>query len=289
MLRLLSATFGFLAVSAGSLAAQFAPTLLANRSYWTDGKSEIDFYQAEFPRDGEPHPCEVVLILTPLFVDQNSLASIDAAKSQDGVPAIRMLQSATIPRGLAADLRSIDALWRMDSMSLARLSFAGSDPLGVFAKTLREVREQGRTKWTYSGAGYLGATDLKPVELGKPTVAYDELPLRLRTIDFSKPNGGFDVDLAPTMATAQNEFGDIKPAKITWNVGGRTIDVEVQHQTGKDTFTLDSNFPFLLREWRAGDGTHWRMKNSIRARYVDYLKNGDRERALKDPMLRHPD
>jgi hypothetical protein len=31
------------------------------------------------------------------------------------------------------------------------------------------------------------------------------------------------------------------------------------------------------------------MKNSIRAAYETYTKPGDRERALKDPMLRHPD
>jgi hypothetical protein len=289
MSRRLSVTVGLLVLSAGSVAAQFVPTLLANRSYWGDGKSEIDLYQAEFLRDSEPHPCELTLVLTPLFVDHNTLAAIDAVKPQDGVPAIRMLQWATIPRGLAADLRSVEALWRMDPMSLARLSFAGCDPFGTFANTVREVREQGRTKWTYSGGGYSGTTEPQPVELATPTVGYDELPLRVRTIDFSKPNGSFDVDVAPTLTTAQNGFGQIKPAKITWKVGDRTIDVEVQHQTGKDTFTLDSNFPYLLREWRGADGTHWRMKNSIRARYSDYLKNGDRERALKDPMLRHPD
>ena len=154
---------------------------------------------------------------------------------------------------------------------------------------MREVREQGRIQWNCSGASYLGTTGTQPLELAKTPVAYDELPLRVRTIDFSKPSGDLEVDFAPSITTPQIGFRDIKPAKISWKVSDRMINVEVQHQTGKDSFTLDSNFPYLLREWRAADGTHWRMKNSIRARYTDYLKNGDRERALKDPMLRHPD
>src|SRR5437868_1696567 len=133
MSRRFCVALGLLALSTGPMAPQFVPTFLANRSYWGDGKSEIDFYQAEFMRDGEPHSCELTLILTPLFVDQTTLAVIDAGKPQNGVPVIRMLQSTTIPRGLAADLRSIDGLWRMDTMSLARLSFAGSDPSGTFA------------------------------------------------------------------------------------------------------------------------------------------------------------
>jgi len=31
------------------------------------------------------------------------------------------------------------------------------------------------------------------------------------------------------------------------------------------------------------------MKNSLRIDYWNYNKPGDRDRALKDPMLRHPD
>ena len=60
--------------------AQFIPTLLQNRSYWGDGKSEIDFYEAEFIRDGEPHRCELLAILTPLFVEPETLARIDNSR-----------------------------------------------------------------------------------------------------------------------------------------------------------------------------------------------------------------
>jgi hypothetical protein len=45
----------------------------------------------------------------------------------------------------------------------------------------------------------------------------------------------------------------------------------------------------LLREWSAADGSHLKLKNSLKMDYWNYGKNGDRERALNNPMLRHPD
>jgi len=270
--------------------SQFAPTLLENRSYWGDGKSEIDFYQAEFMRDGEPHQCELITIFTPTFVEPNNMAPVGEGKQSGGVPAIRMTQTAAIPRGVTSELRYLDAIWRMDSMSLARLAFSGGDFVGNIAKTLRENRQPTGTSWSFSSDTYTGKVDASPVTLGaKPTLCYDELPLRLRTLDFAKQNGEAEVDLAPTLGAVSKELGEIKPAKISWKVEDRTIRVEVQHAAGKDQFTLDSNFPFLMRDWTGWDRTHWKMKNSIRADYRKYLRNGDRERALKDPMLRHPD
>jgi hypothetical protein len=272
------------------VSGQFVPALLQNRSYWGGGKSEIDFYQAEFLRDGEPHQCELLLILTPLFLEPNTLLYVDDSKSPGAVPAIRMKHMTTIPRGVAVEQRSIEALWRMDFMSLARLSFTGSDPTGTVTRAIRENRQPDRVGWTYWCDSYTGKTDPQPVTLGaKQTVAYDELPLRLRTLDFSKSTGVVDIDIAPSLASPQKELADIKPGKVSWTTGERTIEVELQHAAGKDRLVLDTNFPFLLREWIAADGMHWKMKNSIRADYRKYLRNGDRERALKDPMLRHPD
>jgi len=269
---------------------QFVPTLLENRSYWGNGKSEIDFYQAEFISDGDAHQCELLTIFTPVFVEPNTIAPMDGGKQSGSAPAIRMIQTGAIPRGLACELRYVNALWRMDSMSLARLAFSGGDIVGNIAKSLRENRQPTGATWTFSSDTYTGKVDPAQVTLGtKPTLCYDELPLRIRTLDFSKRNGEADVDLAPTLASPSKELGNIKPAKISWKVEDRAIRVEVQHANGKDQLMSDSNFPFLLREWTAWDRTHWKMKNSIRADYYNYLRNGDRERALKDPMLRHPD
>ena len=80
-----------------------------------------------------------------------------------------------------------------------------------------------------------------------------------------------------------------KPARVNFKTGDRSINVDVRHDAGTDRFVLDRDFPFLLRQWNAADGSHLKLKNSLKVAYWNYSAPGDRERALKDPMLRHPD
>jgi hypothetical protein len=270
--------------------AQFTPTFLQNASYWGDGKSEIDFYQADFARDGQTHSCELMIILTPKFVDPISYAPVDDPKRPGALPAIEMHEFATVPRGLVAEQRSIMALWRMDTMSLAQIADVGMDGFGHLAKIISEKRGPDSVKWKYSAETYQGSVSPTEIELPKGTALfYDELPLRVRLLDFSKTSADFEVQLSPSLATPQKDLGDFKPAKISWKIDDREIAVDLVHAGGRDHFVLDHDFPFLLREWQMADGSRLKMKNSIRADYRSYLKNGDRERALKDPMLRHPD
>ncbi len=76
---------------------------------------------------------------------------------------------------------------------------------------------------------------------------------------------------------------------MSFKLGERAIAIDLKHDAGTDHFVLDRDFPFLLRDWQTADGSRLKMKNSLKLDYRNYTKNGDRERALKDPMLRHPD
>ncbi|MEY2577091.1 MAG: hypothetical protein QOF80_2578, partial [Verrucomicrobiota bacterium] len=100
---------------------------------------------------------------------------------------------------------------------------------------------------------------------------------------------GFEVQLAGTAINSKKDSFSFKPAKISFKSTEREIDVAVEHAGGTDHFILDRDFPNLLREWKAADGSHLKMKRSLKVAYWNYNKPGDRERALADPMLRHPD
>jgi hypothetical protein len=280
----------FLFASLNTAWGQFAPALLQNASYWGDGKSEIDFYNAEFAPDGPRYPVELLMVFTPAWVDPALFAQLDDPKQPGALPVIRMNALTTIPHGLLLEQHSLNILWRMDFMSLARISFTGADSVGTMAKTIQEKRETNTVKWKYACDTYRGKVDGQ--EIGAPdgtAVFYDELPFRVRMIDFAKTSGDFDIQLAPALLGPACESIIFKPARVSFKVGKRAIDVEVKHGGGTDHFVLDHEFPFLLREWRAADGSQLKMKNSIKADYQTYNKPGDRERALKDPMLRHPD
>jgi hypothetical protein len=113
--------------------------------------------------------------------------------------------------------------------------------------------------------------------------------MRVRTIDFSKPNGEFEIQLAATVINSKKDAIAFKPAKVNFTATERKIDISIEHAAGTDRFVLDGDFPFLMREWTAADGTRLKLKNSLKIDYWNYGKNGDRERARNNPMLRHPD
>ena len=177
----------------------------------------------------------------------------------------------------------------MDVLSLARLSFAGSDGIGSVFRSVTENRENNSVTWKYSGDSYRGRSQKAVTSPNGTAIFYDELLLRVRMIDFTKPSGTFEVQLARTITNSKDEEIIFKPAAISFKVSDRAIDVEVKGEGATDHFVLDRDFPFLVREWKASDGSQFKLKNSIKAAVANYAKPGDRERALKDPMLRHPD
>ena len=270
--------------------AQFVPTLLENRSYWGDGKSEIDFYDADSVRSGQHFRSELLLVLTPGFIDPLTLAPLEQKRATESQPVIRMKQTVTIPRGLLLEQRSLDLLWKMEPTVLTRLSFAGTDGVGNISRLVMPKAGAATATWQLTEDSYRGISQPRQIQpAGGALVFYDELPVRVRTIDFSKPKGEFDIQLVGTIGDLSAAKVQPEPAKIAVQTGQRQIEVELKHEQGADHFVLDADFPFLLREWKMATGETWKLKNSLRAEYQKYDKAGDREKAWKDPMLRHPD
>jgi len=276
-------TYAFLAKAS----AQFTPALLQNDSYWSDGKAEFNFYDAQVVREGQTRPCEVLHILLREPFDPKQWVKVDDWKRPGVVPVIKLNQVLHVPMGVSVHQQMHSNFWRVDNGVLLKWSFTHSDGFGNTFKEARRFGEQLAFNWhTYWDGMADGSENITPPANG---YFYDELPLRVRTIDFSKPTGEFEIELAPTVINSKKDTIAFKPAKISFTSNDKTIEIEVQHSGGKDHFVLDHEFPFLLREWSAADGSHLKLKNSLKMDYWNYGKNGDRERALNNPMLRHPD
>jgi hypothetical protein len=271
------ALIAFLLV-ANSALAQFTPALLQNDSYWGDGKAEFNIYDAQISREGAPRPCEVLHILVREPLD---------SKQPDAPQVLKLNQILHVPMGLSVHQQMHSASWRVDNGQLLKFSLTSSDSIG---NTYKDARRDG-DQFAYEYRTYLEATGA-----GKETVAvpangyfYDELPWLVRTIDFQKTAAPFEVQLAGTAIHPKKDSFVFKPAKISFKSTAREIDVAVEHAAGTDHFILDRDFPYLLRQWNAADGSRLKMKRSLKVSYWNYNRPGDREKALADPMLRHPD
>jgi hypothetical protein len=268
-------------------AGQFTPALLQNDSYWGDGKAEFDLYDAQIAWQGQLRSCEVthVLVRDNIKPDPNPGAS--PADKKEPVPAIRMNQTFALPVGLNARQESLSLYWSYDGRMLF-CSFAGADLHGTVFKSGRTAPD-GKSLVLQCQRYQDGLEKQELASAPVQSVFYDELPLRVRLIDFSKPSGNFEIQLGPSLTTDKCDQIVFKTARVDFKTTERTIEIEVRSENGSDHFTLDADFPFLLREWKTSDGSHLKMKNSLKVNYWDYTKPGDRERALRDPMLRHPD
>ena len=272
---------------AGNAFAQFTPDLLQNNSYWGDGKAEFNIYDAQIMRYGQPRPCEVLHILVREPFDPKQLVKPDDWKRPETIAVLKLNQILHVPTGIYVYQQMHSNFWRVDNAQLLKFSLTSNDSCGNTFKEARRTADQ----FVYEYHTYWdGMADGKEnIALPPNGYFYDELPWRVRTIDFSKPAGEFEVQLAGTTINSKKDNFAFKPATISFTSTEKTIDVSVQHPAGVDHFILDHDGPHLLRQWTAADGSRLKMKRNLKLDYWNYNKPGDRERALADPMLRQPD
>jgi hypothetical protein len=272
---------------ASSALAQFTPALLQNNSYWGDGKAEFDIYDAQLSREGAPRPCEVVHILVRETFDPKQLVRSSNPSQPDAIQVLKLNQILHVPMGLSVHQQMHSTFWRVDNAQLLKFSFTSSDSVGNTYKEARRDGEQFAYEYHTYLDGMAGGKEVVP--LPASGYFYDELPWLVRTIDFQKTPAPFEVQLAGTTMNSKKDSFAFKPAKISFKSTEREIDVAVEHAAGTDHFILDRDFPNLLRQWTAADSSRLKMKRSLKVAYWNYNKPGDREKALADPMLRHPD
>lgn len=277
----------FLGASLTSAVAQFTPALLQNSSYWNDGKAEFDIYDAKIAREGAPRPTEVLHILVREPFDLKQLVKPDSWAHRGVIQVLKLNQIVHAPTGLYLVQQMHSSFWRADNARLAKFSLTSNDSCGNSFKEGQRSGENFAYQWHTYWDGMADGSE--QVTLPPNGFFYDELPLRVRTIDFSKPTGKFEIQLAPTIINSKKTELVWKPAQVSYQTGEKFINVTVQHAAGKDEFVLDREFPHLLREWTMADGSHLKMKRSLKVAYWKYGQPGDRERALADPKLQHPD
>ncbi|MFZ1221307.1 MAG: hypothetical protein WAO00_18600 [Chthoniobacterales bacterium] len=284
MIRLLS---GSLLLFSFPALAQFSPALLQNDSYWGDGKAEFNIYDAQIAREGAPRPGEVLHILVREPMDPKQFVKPDNPKEADAVPVLKLNQILHLPIGLYVQQQMHSNFWRVDNAQLLKFSLTNSDSMGNTYKEGR--RESAAFSYEYRTYADGAAGGKENVAVPENGYFYDELPWLVRTLDFQKPSTPFEVQLAGSTINSKKDSFVFKTAKLSFKSTEREIDVAVEHTGGTDHFILDHNFPHLLRQWNAADGSRLKMKRSLKAAYWNYNKPGDREKALNDPMLRHPD
>jgi len=221
-------------VVARHASGQFTPALLQNDSYWSDGKAEFDFYDAQIVREGQPRQCEVLHIALREPFDPKQWVKVDDWKKPGVIPVVKLNQVLHVPVGVYIHQQMHSAYWKIDNGTLLKWSLTHNDSFGNTFKEVRCFGQQLAFNWhTYWEGAADGNENITPPANG---YFYDELPLRVRTIDFSKPAGEFEIQLAPTVLHAKKDTIMFKP-------GEREIHCErTQDRHLRSTFRWNRSF-----------------------------------------------
>jgi len=266
-------------------AAQFGTAFFQDDAYWGDGRAEFTIYDAQQVRYGAARPSEVLHILVREPFANRELVKAEARSGGGSYPVLKLNQILRIPTGVYVYQQMHSAFWRTDSGRLVKATLTSQDSCGNTYKEFRALtgpaawladgwRSEWRTYWEGMSAGE------ETVRAGREAVFYDELPVRVRTIDWAAGRGEFTVPLAPTIIRSKKDDVKFLPATVQWTVGPEAIAVVVTHAAGTDRFTLEVKPPYLLREWQQADGGRLKLRRSLKLDYWNYNQPGDAERVL---------
>ena len=255
--------------------------------YWRDGKAEFNTYDAKIVRYGEPRPCEVIHVVVREDFAPNTMVKADSGKQPGVYPVLKLNQILHVPTGLYVYQQMHSAFWRIGDGSLIKWSLTSCDSAGnTFKQALRAAAkgmDEPAAPWKYEFRTYWqgmegGEETLRPPADG---YFYDELPVLVRAIDFTSPEGTFPIHLTKTVIQSKRDTLSFAPALVNYTTDAdkSVITVVVSQAGGKDEFVLDAKPPYLMREWHMADGGELRLKSSLKIDYWNYNKLGDKERA----------
>lgn len=280
-----------------SAQAQWSTTWLQDEAYWGDGKAEFNVYEAREVRYGQPRRSNVLHIYERGAFDPAEFVQV-ADPRQAGVhPVLKLNQVLYIPTGIYAEQQMHSAYWKPDTGQLIKATLSGSDSIGNTYKELRLLsgwRSWLRGGWSLHWHTYLqGQSEgTETIHADKDATFYDELPMRVRTIDFTPGAGAFAIPLGPSILSAKAGKITFTPATVEWRqksresaqpggapmLGTITVTVKPRGSLAEDVFLLDAQPPHHLREWRKSDGGILLLQRSFKIDYKAMNKLGDQAR-----------
>jgi len=250
---------------------------------WKDGKAEFNLYDARQVRYGAQHPSEVIHIVVSEKFAAKSLVKSDDWEAAGAYPVLKLNQILHIPTGIYVYQQMHSSFWNLEDGRLMKWTMTSNDGCGnsfkIGERAGNEMRVRFFTYWENMVEGEL------TFPLTAETVFYDELPVWVRTLDFTKPTGERDFLLAPTTITSKNTSLAFATAKVAWKLEDEKIVLTVSSTLGSDRFLLKAESPHVLLEWRQANGGELTLRRSLKLPYWEYNQPGDAERALKDPKF----
>lgn len=262
-----------LVAGAAFAASPFSKTLLKDETLWGDGNAEVSIYQAQERRYKTTYPAEVRHLLVRESFGPNAQVKTDNWQQPGAYPVIKLIQFTSFPTGTYKYEISHSAFWDARSGDLIKWSLAHADSCG---NTYKQANRTPPGPWRYRAFTYWDGMDESDVSVTPPanTLFYDELPFRLRLIDWGRVTL-FEVPLVFSTISS-------KADKLEWRSAAFAVEkiregwrVTVKHARGSDQLTFSLASPHVLQRWDRWDDTSLTLKSTVRIPYWQLNQPGD--------------
>jgi hypothetical protein len=266
--------------------AQFSTKWLQDENYWGDGKAEFNIYDAQEVRYGQPRACEVLHIVVREPFAPRELVKTENGAQAGAYPVLKLNQVLHIPTGVYVYQQMHSAFWRTRDGQLIKATLTSNDSCGNTYKEFAALT--GARAWLGRGWSYAWRTYWEGMSGGEETIRApdngffaDELPMRVRTVDFSKGDQGeFGIHLARTVINSKKDDVKFAPATVHWRRTTDRVTVAVRRGEERQEFILEQQPPYRLLGWTRQDGASAKLRRSVKIDYWNYNKVGDKDRAL---------
>lgn len=258
-------------------------------SYWHDGKAEIDTYEIEVSRYGEPRRGQCVMIfVTEPFSDSKRVKLDDPSRNpEDKVDVLKLNLVRDFQTGIYDYNTMISVFSRTADFAPVKISFSSAEWCGHVYEEMRIDPERITGHYYSYFEGESGPLDLERPDGG---LIEDNLFIRLRGLrkDFLEPGerkvfpflpGTFHGRLShqPPVWTTIGIVRKGEPERVEVPAGEFTAIVyELEIAGGRrGTFHIDANYPHRILRWTLAPDIRAELMGTTRTQYWSQNGNDD--------------
>ncbi len=246
---------------------------------WNDGNAEVSTYQARDVKYGIPRTSRAMLIVVAEDLSPERLVKADRPAGEPRTRrALKLNHVRSIPTGVYIYQQMLSVFLGVDQMEPVKLTVSSHEWCGNSFVEWRSDRGLLSIRSYFESVADQDFS-LKP----GPAVFYDSLPLKLRSLDFSKTTEGRLLLLDSLFASAPAPPSGRQAHLRVWPVEGRAYRVEVLRGDRRDIFEFDTAPPHRLLRWERSDGGLLTLLDSRRFRYWERNHPGDESLVLVVP------